>query len=232
MISPRAGSGPLRSRARSAAVGASPGTISVPATVSLSIESSSTSTLPTDRCGSSGVDDIDGSGVEVLGDQRDAARGVRRTGELLDPFAAQFGGLGIVEDEAQRDRRVQPDRAATARLIVGVLPRDREALAPAQLGRDDDFQVRESAIVDVDRSGRSAVVDGAHRATISPIRLRPIIAVESGPRVSARGLREVRHELVAGLPHDVRRLVALHAPAVLERSRRSPCRSRTRRTGR
>jgi hypothetical protein len=44
---------------------------------------------------------------------------------------------------------VQPDRAAADRLVFWVSPGHGEALAPPQLGRDYDFQMRERAILDV-----------------------------------------------------------------------------------
>src|SRR5215218_276599 len=64
----------------------------------------------------------DRAGVELLGNELDAAGAVRRPHEVFDPGTAELGSLGFVEHESQRYRRVQPERAAAARLIVGVLP--------------------------------------------------------------------------------------------------------------
>jgi hypothetical protein len=73
--------------------------------------------------------------------------------EVLDPLPVQLGWLWLFEHEPERDGRVKPDRAPAGRLIGGMLPRQGEALAAPELGRNDDLQVRECAVLDVDRRG-------------------------------------------------------------------------------
>ena len=46
---------------------------------------------------------------------------------------------------------MEPDGAAPGIPIIRMAPRDGEALATAELGCDDDFEVRKSMVFDVDR---------------------------------------------------------------------------------
>ena len=147
------------------------------ATVSLSISRCSTSTLP--RTTPSALDDAVAVDVD-LGTgpvSKCSATSMMPPDEFAElasssiQLTAQLRRLRVVEDESQRDRRVQPERAAPSRLVVRMPPRDGEALVASELGRDDDLEVRECAVLDVDRRGRSAVVDGSHARTLTRRRM-------------------------------------------------------------
>src|SRR5690606_26645146 len=103
----------------------------------------------------------------LLREDRDAAAGVRGVRHRGDPLRLQRRRLGRLEDEAQGDRRVQPDRRAAGLLALRVPPREGEALVAAQLGGHDHFQMGKKSVLDVDRFGGAAVVDHPHTTTLS-----------------------------------------------------------------
>ena len=173
-VAHRAGGRPSRRRSdrRAAYSVTSSAVTSVPATVSVSTSMCSTSTLPSDRSAP------DSRPAAASGTSTGPVSKCSATSRMPPVELAEFAsssihsrlsscGLRVVEDEPQRDRRVQPDRAAPARLVVGVAPRHGEALVASQLGRDDDLQVRERAVLDVDRRRAAAVVDRSHAPTIT-----------------------------------------------------------------
>lgn len=68
-----------------------------------------------------------------------------------------------------------------------MLPGEREALVPAKLRRDDDFQVRECAVFDVDFVA-IAILDRSHPRTIAVGGMALLIEVRN-----ARGLADCCH---------------------------------------
>src|SRR3546814_1037960 len=75
--------------------------------------------------------------------------------DLLEEIGVEDFGVGGGEDEAQLDRGMQPDRRASL-----VTPGHGEALAAAELRRDDHFHVREKPVWDLNRIGGAAVEVG------------------------------------------------------------------------
>ena len=82
--------------------------------------------------------------------------------QLFDPLQTDLRRLSLVKDEPQGNRRVNPDCRTPCRITLRMCPRQREALVASQLRRDDDFQVRESTILDMDRIRAVAVHKTRH----------------------------------------------------------------------
>src|SRR5699024_8993775 len=73
---------------------------------------------------------------------------IRRIQQRLDPAPVRRGAGVSIELEFQRDGAVEPDRAAPAAFFA--LPAERETLAEAEFGKDNDLQVGEGVVLNVD----------------------------------------------------------------------------------
>ena len=95
----------------------------------------------------------------------EAGRGVRLVGESTQVLTHELFRLDRVEDEAQRDGRLQPDGlAAGCRVVTG--PGEREGLVAAKLRRGDDLEVAEQAIGEGDGGDVGAVLELCHGCSL------------------------------------------------------------------
>lgn len=83
--------------------------------------------------------------------------------EFLNPPSAELRRIGGLEDEAERDRWVKPQRRSTGGRSLRVAPRQRKALVSTELGGDDYFEVRERPVVNLNRRMGVAVIETAHQ---------------------------------------------------------------------
>src|SRR5699024_7969428 len=87
-------------------------------------------------------------GVLRLGDDPQPLSAIRRVQQGLDPTPVRRRAGVSIELELQRDGAVEPNRAAPAAFFA--LPAERETLAEAEFGKDNDLHVGEGVILNVD----------------------------------------------------------------------------------
>ncbi len=86
----------------------------------------------------------------------------RAAARRLRTAASSVSVSGSSKTNRSGNRRLHPQSGASGRVPRPVLPRQREALASAQLRRGHDLHVRQKAIGDLERFGGVAVVQVAH----------------------------------------------------------------------